>query len=134
MEWVATLPVLALLVVGVLAIGGIVRDVMVLQEAARVGARVASVTPGSALATAAARQAAPEVDGVTVTITPSARRTGDDVQVVLRATRTYGPLSVPVTARSTARTEPIVDGAPHRTTGGWTDPTGEDPAPWGGRP
>jgi Flp pilus assembly protein TadG len=112
LEWVLTLPVLILLGSLLLAGGFLVRDVVVLQEAARVGARVASVTPGTAAADAAARDAAPELAALDVRVTPATRSAGDDVEVVVASTRRYGPLSHRLTARSVARVEPVVTGVP----------------------
>lgn len=118
-----TLPVLAAFLTLLFAAGFLVRDVLVLQEAARVGARVASVTPGTQLASDAARDAAPELDRVAVAVVPAARSTGDQVEVIVRTTATYGPISYPLSARSVARTEPVIDAGP-RPNGGWTDPAG----------
>jgi hypothetical protein len=114
LEWVLTIPVMAVLASLVVAAGFLVRDVLVLQEAARVGARVASTTAGDQAATWAVRDAAPELaDGsITVRISPALRRGGDQVQVEVTAERRYGPLSHRLRARSTARVEPILDAGP----------------------
>jgi Flp pilus assembly protein TadG len=115
LEYVMVLPVLAVLLGIVLATGAVVRDVLVLQEAARVGARVASTTTGDLATRSAVHQAAPELaDGaLTVRITPGIRQGGDQVQVEVTAQRRYGPFDRQLRARSTARVEPIVD---HGTT------------------
>lgn len=114
LEWVLTIPVMAVLASLVVAAGFLVRDVLVLQEAARVGARVASTTSGDQAATWAVQDAAPELaDGpLTVRISPALRRSGEQVQVEVTAERRYGPLSHRLRARSTARVEPIVDVGP----------------------
>lgn len=115
LEYVLVLPVLAVLLGIVLAAGAIVRDVLVLQEAARVGARVASTTTGDLATRSAVHEASPELaDGpLTVRISPAVRRGGDQVQVEVTAQRRYGPFDRQLRARSTARVEPIVD---HGTT------------------
>jgi hypothetical protein len=144
LEWVLTVPVMVLLAALVVAAGYLVRDVLVLQEAARVGARTASTTAGQHAVRAAVHDAAPELGGgLAVAVTPMSRRPGDHVEVVVTTTRRYGPLSHRLVARSTARVEPILEG------GGPVGPAGplrpRDPtaargaapsgaAPRGGRP
>jgi Flp pilus assembly protein TadG len=112
LEWALTLPVLFVLGTLLIGAGAVVRDVLVLQEAARVGARVASTTPGSHAVDVAVRDAAPELSDLHVAVMPLQRRSGDPVEVVVRTTRRYGPVAQRLTARSTARTEPIVTGVP----------------------
>jgi hypothetical protein len=114
LEYVLVLPVLASLLLLVLGVGALVRDVLVLQESARVGARVASTTGGDLAARWAVQDAAPELaDGpFTVRITPALRQAGDQVQVEVSAERRYGPFARQLRARSTARVEPIVDHGP----------------------
>jgi hypothetical protein len=119
LEWVLTVPVMLLLAALVVAAGYLVRDVLVLQEAARVGARTASTTAGQQAVHAAVHDAAPELGGgLSVAVAPMARRPGDHVEVVVTTTRSYGPLSHRLVARSTARVEPVLDG------GGPTGPAG----------
>lgn len=122
-----TLPVLALLLSLVLGVGVVVRDLLVLQEAARVGARVASVTPDREAAVRAARAAAPELDDVHVMVLPATRVPGDPVWVETRTTRSIGPIQYPLRARSTARTEPGMSGIPED--GPWR----RTPDPWSSR-
>lgn len=114
LEWVLSVPVMAILAALVVAAGFVVRDVLVLQEAARVGARVASTTAGEQAVTWAVHDAAPELaDGpLTIRVSPAVRRSGDQVQVEVTAERRYGPLSHRLRARSTARVEPILDDGP----------------------
>jgi hypothetical protein len=111
LEFAMTLPVLAIVAALVLATGSVVRDVLVLQEAARVGARVASTTSGDQAVRWAVQDAAPELtDGpLTVRVSPALRRPGEQVQVEVEAERRYGPISQRLRARSTARVEPIID-------------------------
>lgn len=111
LEFAMTLPILAMVLALLLAAGSVVRDVLVLQEAARVGARVASTTGGDQAARWAAQDAAPELAGsaLTVRVSPAIRRPGDQVQVEITVARSYGPLTRELRARSTARVEPILD-------------------------
>jgi hypothetical protein len=111
LEWVLTVPVMFLLAALVIAAGYLVRDLLLLQEAARVGARTASTTAGQQAVVGAVHDAAPELrGGLSVAVTPLARRPGDHVVVVVTTTRRYGPLSHRLVARSTARVEPILEG------------------------
>jgi hypothetical protein len=106
---------MAVLAAMLLAAGFLVRDVLVLQEAARVGARVASVTPGAVATRNAVAEAAPELSELRVAILPARRDSGDQVEVVVRSTRSYGPLSHDLVARSVARVEPVVPSVPPAT-------------------
>ncbi len=107
LEAVWVLPALALLVVGLVLTLGLVRDVLVLHEAARAGARTAATTTGSLPVIAAARQAAPELELV-VRVTPVARRDGDLVTVHAHTTRLIGPIRHELSASAVARVEPVV--------------------------
>ena len=109
LEAVWVLPALALLVVGLLSAVGLVRDVLLLHEAARAGARTAAVTTGERPVVTAARQAAPELDLV-VTVQPVDRRDGDLARVEVHASRVIGPVRHPLRARAVARVEPAVGG------------------------
>ncbi len=114
LEWVLTIPVVVVIASLVVCAGFIVRDVLVLQEAARVGARVASTTSGDLPVRWAVNDAAPELaDGpLSVRVSPPQRASGDQVQVEVVAERRYGPLTQQLRARSTARVEPVVDHGP----------------------
>lgn len=107
LEAVWVLPALALLVIGLILTLGVVRDVLVLHEAARAGARTAATTTGAEPVITAARQAAPELD-LTVHVHPVARRDGDIVTVRTHATRTIGPVRHQLSAQAVARVEPVV--------------------------
>lgn len=112
LEAVLILPVLALLVVGLLQVAGIVRDVLVLHEAARAGARVAATTSGTAEVDIAAREAAPELPDLTVRVTPIPRRDGQLARVEVAVVRTVGPASYRLRASAVARVEPAVGTSP----------------------
>jgi len=107
LEAVWILPAVALLVVGLILVLGLVRDVLLLHEAARVGARTAVTTNGAEAAVAAARDAAPELE-LTVHVDPVARSDGDLVTVRVHATRTIGPVVHRLSARAIGRVEPVV--------------------------
>ena len=108
LEMALLLPVVALVVVGLLQVAALGRDLLVLQEAARVGARVAATTTGTAAPERAARAAAPELRALTVTVTPAARADGDIVLVEVTAEHRLGPTTRVLSARALARVEPVV--------------------------
>ena len=112
LEAVLILPVLALLLVGLLQVGGLVRDVLVLHEAARAGARMAATTSGTTAVGRAAREAAPELPDVTVRVTPAVRRDGQLARVEVAVVRTIGPMSHRLRATAVARVEPAVGTSP----------------------
>ncbi len=108
LEVVLVLPVVALLVLGLLQVAALGRDLLVLQEAARVGARVAATTTGATAPERAARAAAPELSGLVVEVTPAVRADGDLVVVTVRAERRMGPISRTLRAEALALVEPVV--------------------------
>lgn len=111
LEAVMVLPVLALLVLGMLEVAGVVRDVMVVHEAARAGARAAATSTGDAAVSAAARSASPEID-VAVLVDPLRRSDGDVVTVTVTTDRRIGPVTHRIRARAVARVEPAVGTTP----------------------
>lgn len=110
LEAVLVLPVVALLIVGMLQVAALGRDLLVLHEAARVGARVAATTTGTSAPERAARAAAPELRGLVVDVAPAVRRDGDLVVVVVSAEHRLGPVTRTLEARAIARVEPVVEG------------------------
>jgi hypothetical protein len=108
LEVVLVLPVVALLVLGLLQVAALGRDLLVLHEAARVGARVAATTTGAAAPERAARAAAPELAGLVVEVTPAVRADGDLVVVTVWAERRMGPISRTLRAEALAQVEPVV--------------------------
>ncbi|MEY3020176.1 MAG: hypothetical protein RLZZ272_1160 [Actinomycetota bacterium] len=106
LEAVLVLPVLTLLMLGLLQVAVLVRDVLIVHEAARAGARVAATTTGASAPTRAARAAAPELDGLAVSVVPVSRREGDLARVEVRATRRIGGVTHTVRARAVALVEP----------------------------
>jgi len=110
LEVVLVLPVVALLLLGLMQVAALGRDLLVLHEAARVGARVAATTSGSAAPERAARAAAPELRGLLVEVTPADRRDGDLVVVAVLAEHRIGPVTRMLRAEALARVEPVVGG------------------------
>jgi hypothetical protein len=110
LEVALVLPVIALLVIGLIQVAALGRDLLVLHEAARVGARVAATTSGASAPERAARAAAPELVGLTVAVTPAVRSDGDLVLVEVSAEHRLGPVVRTIQARSIARVEPGVGG------------------------
>jgi hypothetical protein len=108
LEVVMMLPIIALLILGLLQVAAFGRDLLVLHEAARVGARVAATTSGSAAPERAARAAAPELPGLMVEVIPAVRADGDLVVVTVRAERRMGPVTRTLKAEALARVEPVV--------------------------
>jgi Flp pilus assembly protein TadG len=110
LEAVLVLPVVALLIVGMIQVAALGRDLLVLHEAARVGARVAATTSGTTAPERAARAAAPELGGLVVEVAPTVRSDGDLVVVVVSAEHRLGPVTRTLEARAIARVEPVVGG------------------------
>jgi len=110
LEAVLVLPVIAVVVLGLIQVAALGRDLLVLHEAARVGARVAATTTGSSAPERAARAAAPELTGLVVSVAPAVRRDGDLVVVEVSAEHRLGPVTRTLSARSIARVEPVVGG------------------------
>jgi hypothetical protein len=108
LEVVMMLPVVALLVLGLLQVAAFGRDLLVLHEAARGGARVAATTSGTAAPERAVRAAAPELSELVVEVIPAVRADGDLVVVTVRAERRMGPVSRTLRAEALARVEPVV--------------------------
>ena len=110
LEWVLALPLLALAVVGILEVAGVVRDALLVHEAARAGVRAAATSTGTVSVEAAVARS---LDGLEhgVTVTPAARADGDLVEVVVVAERRLGPVTHRLRARATARVEPAVGAA-----------------------
>jgi hypothetical protein len=112
LEAVLVLPIIALLVVGLLGTVGIVRDVLLLHEAARAGARAASTSTGVDPVTRAAREAVPELPDLRVTVTPTTRRDGDLARVRVEVDRALGPVRHRLRASTVIRVEPAVGAGP----------------------
>lgn len=104
------LPFLALLALGLLNTVAVLRDVLLLHEAARVGARIAATTADNQVVANAARDAVPELAGVRLAVTPRQRGSGDVITVSTSVARRVGPTSLLLRATAHARVEPSVGG------------------------
>lgn len=102
-------PVVALCALALLQLVGVVRDALLAQDLARLGARLAATEPSDAPVVDAVAAAAG--DGVTteVVIDPSGRRHGDTVTVTVRLRRPGRWLEVDVTGRAVTHGEPLLD-------------------------
>lgn len=105
LEFALLLPLAALLLVAVLQVVGLVRDVLVVQDLARQAVRVAAVSAddGPVRAVVADRLA-----DATVEVTPSGRRRGSTVRVVVRHVVDVAGQRVPIVGRAAALVEPGV--------------------------
>jgi hypothetical protein len=110
LEAVLVLPVLALLILGLFQVAAVARDVLILHESARAGARTAATTTGIGAPERAARAAAPELSELRVEIDPRSRRAGDLVTVRVSSVRRIGPVTHRLSARAVAHVEPSVGG------------------------
>lgn len=103
------LPLVALSALAMLQLVGVVRDALLAQDLARIGARVAATDPShEAVARAVASAAGPQVT-TTVTILPSTRRHGDTITVEVRLRRPGRVLDVELTGRAATHGEPVLD-------------------------
>lgn len=109
LEAALTLPVVAVLLLAVLQLTGVVRDELLVQEAARSALRVAVTTRTAAPVVTAAERAA---DGrpVVVRVVPGRRRPGDLVRVEVRLPGRVGPLRTTSIGRAAGRVEPGASG------------------------
>lgn len=105
LESVLVLPLVAIVLLAVLQLAGVVRDQLLVQEAARAAVRVAVTTRTAGPVVAAAEDAAAP-HPVTTTVTPSRRRPGELVRVEVRLRGRLGPVTTTVTGRAAGRVEP----------------------------
>lgn len=107
LEAVLLLPVVALLAVGMLELVAVGRDVLLLHEAARAGARAAATSTG--LAEVRTAVGAVDPDGrFAVEVDPVQRGDGDLVTVTVATQRRLGPVTHTLRARAVARVEPAI--------------------------
>jgi hypothetical protein len=105
LEWVLVLPLLALAVAGILEVGAVVRDALLVHDAARLGVRAAATSTGDADVRRAVAGVLPHAR---VDVQPHHRRDGDLVRVRVELTRSLGGISHRLRATAVARTEPVV--------------------------
>lgn len=103
------LPLVALCAVAMLQLVGVVRDALLAQDLARIGARVAATDPSNAAVVDAVRAAAGEGVDTEVTITPPLRRHGHTVTVEVHLRRPDALLDVDLTGRAVTHGEPVLD-------------------------
>lgn len=102
LEFALLLPLVALLLFVVLQVLGVARDVLVVQDLARQGARRAAVADDTQVHALVERR----MPAATVRITPPDARPGRLVTVEVSTTTTAGGRSFVVTGRGTAMVEP----------------------------
>lgn len=107
LEWMLALPLLALAVVGLLEVTAVMRDALLVHDAARAGVRAAATSTGTAPVEAAVAARLGPLDHA-VEVSPRERTAGDLVEVTVAAERAVGPVTHPVRARAVARVEPVV--------------------------
>jgi hypothetical protein len=105
LEWVLVLPLVALAMAGILEVGAVVRDALLVHDAARLGARAAATSTGDADVHRAVAGVLPDAR---VDVQPRHRRDGDLVRVRVELTRSLGGISHRLRATAVARTEPVV--------------------------
>ncbi len=110
LEIAMALPLLALGAFAVLQLVGVGRDLLLVQELAALGARVAATTTDDTSVAGAVHAAAGDGHVVDVVITPSPRRRGDLVTVRVVLQTTFGPFTPRVTAGAVGRGEPSLSG------------------------
>ena len=93
LEIAMALPLLALGAFAVLQLVGVGRDLLLVQELAGLGARVATTTVDDASVAAAVHTAAGDGHVVEVVITPSPRHRGDLVTVTVVLQTAFGPFT-----------------------------------------
>ena len=91
MEFALVLPLLLVVALGIVQVGLLARDQLLVVQAARAGAREAAVSPDAADVQSAAAAAAPGISDLSVQIS-RAGSIGDPVTVVAAASR---PLEIP---------------------------------------
>ncbi len=102
LEFALALPVVALLVVGLLSVVGLVRASLLVQEAARLGARVAAVDPSDARV----RAAVDAVVGPDATVVVGPRRVGEVVVVEVHTRHPVMGVGQDLHGRAAAMVEP----------------------------
>lgn len=109
LELALVMPLVAFLAWVALGVAGAMIDGLLLQEAARVGVRVAVTDADDAAVERAARAVIGDVGSdVRVDVVPTIRTPGSMVVVELSATRRHGPLPVELSARAAGVVEPLI--------------------------
>lgn len=108
------LPMVALCAFALLQLVTVGRDAVTVQEAARVGARVAATTHDDGRVRHAVREVLGPYRGAraTITVQPPDRRSGDTVTVEVSFPSRFGPFEPVVGGRAVSRGEPILGRTP----------------------
>jgi Flp pilus assembly protein TadG len=106
-ETILVLPFVMLAMLACLQVVGVVRDALLVHEAARAGVRAAATSQGTGAVAAAVHEA---LGGRSheVSVTPATRQPGDLVTVVVRMETSLGPLRQDLSATVVAEVEPVV--------------------------
>jgi hypothetical protein len=104
------LPVAALCALALLQLVGVVRDALLAEDLARIGARVAATDTSDAVVVAAVTRAAGDDVTLDVEVSPSPRHGGDVVTVTVRVRRPARRwVDVALTGRAAVHGEPVLD-------------------------
>lgn len=106
-ETILVLPFVMLTMLACLQVVGVVRDALLVHEAARAGVRAAATSQGTG-AVAVAVDDAMGGRPHRVSVTPVTRQPGDLVTVVVRMETSLGPLRQDLSATVVAEVEPVV--------------------------
>lgn len=107
LELALALPVLTFALLAIVYALVFAAHSLIVQEAARAGARAAATNPTDFAVVRAARLAA-EGRPVRVVVTPARRRPGQTAVVTVHLDASAGPISYTVTGRAVAQVEPVV--------------------------
>lgn len=103
------LPVVALCALALLQVVGVVRDALLAEDLARLGARIAATDPSNTAVVDAVEEVAGPGVATGVTITPPLRRHGDTVTVEVTVSRPDRPFDVTLTGRAAVHGEPVLE-------------------------
>lgn len=103
------LPVVALCALGLLSLVGVVRDALLAEDLARLGARLAATDPSDTQVADAVAAAAGDEVATEVRIDPSLRRHGDTVIVTVEVRRPDRRFDLTLTGRAAVYGEPLLD-------------------------
>lgn len=103
------MPVVALCALGLLSLVGVVRDALLAEDLARLGARLAATDPSDTRVASAVADAAGDEVVTEVTIDPSLRHHGDTVVVTVTVHRPDRRFDLTLTGRAAVHGEPLLD-------------------------
>lgn len=109
LEAAMALPLVALCALALLQLVGVVRDALLAEDLARIGARVAATDPSDAAVVDAVAAAAGDDVTTEVDVSPSARHRGDTVIVTVHLRRPGRWIDVDLAGRAVVHGEPVLD-------------------------